>query len=111
MCVLSYTDFAAPRAVAFQAPLFLRQEYWDFSGKNTGVGCHFLLQGIFPTQGSKLRLLHWQANSLPLSHLEIHLVRVMELSKNAGKQRWNLIAAGFQGNKGVSLALLEHFWD
>ena len=25
----------------------------DFPGKNTGVGCHFLLQGIFPTQGSK----------------------------------------------------------
>ena len=25
---------------------------WDFSGKNTGVGCHFLLQAIFPTQGS-----------------------------------------------------------
>ena len=25
---------------------------WDFSGKNTGLGCHFLLQGIFPTQGS-----------------------------------------------------------
>ena len=24
---------------------------WDFSGKNTGVGCHFLLQGIFQTQG------------------------------------------------------------
>ena len=24
---------------------------WDFSAKNTGVGCHFLLQGIFPTQG------------------------------------------------------------
>ena len=24
---------------------------WDFPGKNTGVGCHFLLQGIFPTQG------------------------------------------------------------
>ena len=31
---------------------------WDFSGKNTGVGCHFLLQGIFPTQGSNLDLLH-----------------------------------------------------
>ena len=28
---------------------------WDFSGKNTGVGCHFLLQGIFPTQGSNFR--------------------------------------------------------
>ena len=25
---------------------------WDFSGKNTGVGCHALLQGIFPTQFS-----------------------------------------------------------
>ena len=24
---------------------------WDFSGKNTGVGSHFYLQGIFPTQG------------------------------------------------------------
>ena len=34
-------------------------------GKNTGVGCHFLLQGIFPTQGLNpglLHLLHWQAD-------------------------------------------------
>ena len=34
---------------------------WDFSGKNTGVGCQALLQGIFPTQGSDphvLCLLH-----------------------------------------------------
>ena len=43
---------------------------WDYPGKNTGVGCHFLLQGIFPTQGSNPCLLHWQADSLPLSHLE-----------------------------------------
>ena len=38
-------------------------------GKNTGVGCHFLLQGIFPTQESNPRLLcflYWQAGSLPL---------------------------------------------
>ena len=41
----------------------------DFPGKNTGVGCHFPLQGIFPTQGSNPHLLHWQAGSLPLSHL------------------------------------------
>ena len=41
---------------------------WDFPGKNTRVGCHFLLQGISPTQGSDLHLLHWQANSLPLHH-------------------------------------------
>ena len=30
----------------------------DSPGKNTAVGCHFLLQGIFPTQGSNLGLLH-----------------------------------------------------
>ena len=42
----------------------------DSPDKNTGVGCHALLQGIFPTQGSNphlLRLLHWQTGSLPLS--------------------------------------------
>ena len=43
---------------------------WGFPGKNTGVGCCFLLQGIFPIQGSNLRLLcllPWQAGSLLLS--------------------------------------------
>ena len=42
----------------------------DSPGKNTGVGCYPLLQGIFPTQGSNphlLCLLHWQAGSLPLA--------------------------------------------
>ena len=33
-----------------------------------GRGCHSLLQTIFPTQTSDLHLLHWQADSLPLSH-------------------------------------------
>ena len=43
---------------------------WDSPGKNTGVGCNFLLQGIFLTQGSNLHLLHlldWQVGSLPLA--------------------------------------------
>ena len=31
---------------------------WDFPGKDTGVGHHFFLQGIFPTQGSNPGLLH-----------------------------------------------------
>ena len=38
--------------------------------KNTGVGCHFLLQGIFLTEGSNLRLLHllqWRVDSLLLA--------------------------------------------
>ena len=34
---------------------------WDFPGRDIGVGCHFLLQGIFPTQGSS----PGQAGSLP----------------------------------------------
>ena len=33
---------------------------WDFPGKNPGVGCHFLHQGIFATEGSNLCLLHWR---------------------------------------------------
>ena len=42
---------------------------WDFPGKNTGVGCYFILQGIFPTQILNPLLLHWQEDSLPLRHL------------------------------------------
>ena len=42
----------------------------DSPGRNTGVGCHALLQGIFLTQGWNLHLLcflHWQVGSLPLA--------------------------------------------
>ena len=42
---------------------------WNFPGKNTGVGYHFSLQVIFPTQGLNphlLHRLHWQVGSLPL---------------------------------------------
>ena len=38
-------------------------------GNNTGVGCHYHLQGIFLTHKLNPRLLHWQADSLPLSQL------------------------------------------
>ena len=52
---------ATPWTVALQAPLSM-----DFPGKNTGVGCHSLLQRIFPIQGSKPGLLHCrQIGSLP----------------------------------------------
>ena len=56
------------KTVACEAPLsmgFSRQEYWS------GLPCP-PPQGIFPTQGSNLhllRILHWQADSLPLGHL------------------------------------------
>ena len=48
----------------------------DFSGKNTRVGCHFLLHGTFPDQC----LLHWQADSLPLSHQgKLLIIREMQI--------------------------------
>ena len=39
-----------------------------FPGKNIGVSCYFIFQRIFPIQGSIPHLLHWQIDSLPLSH-------------------------------------------
>ena len=63
-CKLSCVQlFVTLWTVACQAPLSM-----GFS--NTAVGCRFLLQGIFPTQGLNLRLLHllhWHAGSLPLA--------------------------------------------
>ena len=44
-----------PWTVALQSP-----HPWDFPGKNTGVSGHFLLQGIFPTQGSSPHLLNYR---------------------------------------------------
>ena len=50
-----WSDLAAAAAAACQ-PLCPR----NFPGKNPGVGCHFLLQGIFLTQGLNLCLLCWR---------------------------------------------------
>ena len=58
---------ATSRTVAHQASLSMG----FFSGKNTGPSYHFLLQGIFLTQGSNLRLRYlqpWQVDSLPPRH-------------------------------------------
>ena len=57
-------SFATPCIVVHQAPLSM-----GFPGKDTGVGCRFLLQGIFLTQGLITCLLDWQVHSLPLSCL------------------------------------------
>ena len=65
-CALSHFShvplFATPWTIALQAPLsmgFSMQQYW--------MGCHALLQGIFPTKGGTRVscLLHWQVGSLP----------------------------------------------
>ena len=66
--------FVTPWTVAYQAPPSMGARIlgpWEFAGKNTRVGCHFLFQGIFPTQGLHPHLLHWQVDSFPLHHLGI----------------------------------------
>ena len=55
---------------------------WDFPGKNTGVGCRFLLQGIFPTQGLNPGLPHCRQTLHPLSHKGSPTVDVPLPNKN-----------------------------
>ena len=62
---------------------------WDFPGKNTGMSCHFLLQGIFPTQGSNLGLPHCRQTLHRLSHqgspsVVKNLVAMQEITCNTG---------------------------
>ena len=64
-CFVMSNSFATPWTGAHQAHLSS-----GFPRQDTGVGSHFLLQEIFPTQGLNPHLLHWQVDSLPLSHQE-----------------------------------------
>ena len=73
MCILyySYMSLCAQSCLTLCSPPG-SSVHGIFPGKNTEVGCHFLLQRIFPTQGSNSRLLwllRWQADSLSVSHL------------------------------------------
>ena len=54
------SDFVTPWTVAHQAP-----QSMNSPGKNTGVGCHFLLQEIVPTQASNVGLPHFRHMFLP----------------------------------------------
>ena len=65
---------------------------WDSPGKNTRVGCHSLLQGIFLTKGSNAGLLHRQADSLHLSY--------------QGSRR-----GGQKGIRIMSVLLIFFLWD
>ena len=94
-------SFTTSWTVACQASLS-----WDFPGKNIGVSCHFLLQGLhglqpvtllcpwnfpgknigmschFLHQGWNLHLLHWQVDSLPLSqrnYFRHHLISLLHV--------------------------------
>ena len=60
---------------------------WDFPGKNTGVVCHFLLQGIFPTQGSNQGLLHCRHIVYQLSYQGSCQFSIMDRKKTKQKQK------------------------
>ena len=63
---------------------------WDFPGKNTGVGYHFLLQEIFPTQGLNRGLPHCRQTLYRLSHLGPHLILMLKQEAKAGLTgRWD----------------------
>jgi len=94
--------FAIPWIVA--CPKLLRP--WDFQGKSIEVGCYFLLQGIFPTQGLNPGLSHCRQMLYRLSHqgsqseeeLKNLLMKVKEESEKVGLklniQKIKIMASG-----------------
>ena len=65
-------------SLSYQGPLsmeFSRKEYWS--------GLPFLLQGIIPTQGSNLGLLHWRQILYCLNHKD-KIIKTVELQKSTG---------------------------
>ena len=87
------TEFALS-GHSFQQPRHHAMCVLCFSSKNTGMGCHDLLQGNFPTQGLNphlLPLLHWQAGSLPeapLGKLLGHSITKTLLYRKCGATFW-----------------------
>ena len=74
---------------------------WNPPGKKIGVGCHFLLQGTFPTRGLHARLLqflHWPVDALLLSHRGSPYLQ----EDPCNTMRW-IICRNFAGQKGVAL--------
>ena len=70
VCVYAKSPQLCPTLWLYGPSLPGSSVHGDSAGKNTGVGCHALLQGIFQTQGSNpslLCLLHWQMCSPPLA--------------------------------------------
>ena len=66
LLTLMSIELVMPSSHLILCPVFFWP--WYFPGKNAKVVCHFLLQGIFPTQRLNPYLLHWQVVSLPVSY-------------------------------------------
>ena len=76
---------------------------WDFPGKSAGVGCHFLLPGIFPTQESNLGLPHCRQTVYRLSHQGSprQWVNSRTLGRGAGFQQTLPPSRSFHGSSWV----------
>ena len=95
---------------------------WDFPGKNTVVGCHFLLQEIFPTQGSNLGLPHCRQILYRLSQIrkryqipQPHPYRLYQKKtlnqKNLMKTTpWVISQVVFESDYGLGLLWWLGFW-
>ena len=79
---------------------------WDFPGKNIGAGCHFLLQGIFPTQGPQLQHCRWspalQSKTQSLGKHSTHIIS-FNLHNNPTREAWNAL--------GLWMRLREGQWN
>ena len=101
LVVKSCSTLATAWTVACRAPLSM-----GFPGKNTGVGCHFLLQGIFLTQRWNPGLLHYRQSPYQLSYKgsqsHIHCVTNYP-DGSAGKE--SACNAGDRGDVGLIIGL------
>ena len=77
---------------------------WDFPGKSTVAGCHFLLQGIFPTQGlshvsctRRQILYHWATR-------EAHKTLLKEIQNDINK--WKHISCSWIGRQSIKMSIL-----
>ena len=80
---------------------------WDFQGMHTGMGCHFLLQGIFPTQGLNPGLSYCRQTLYHLSH-QGSLPGLPPKITNISISLWP--QAQSQGSRSSNLNLNEDPW-
>ena len=75
---------------------------WEFSCKNTGMVCYFLLQGVFQTQGLKLCLLHCRWILYPMSYQE---------SPQTLNKKWKSQANFDQAQKNLGNLITTMIWN
>ena len=71
---------------------------WDFPGNSTGVDCHFLLQGIFPTQWSNPDLPHSRQTLYRLSHQGSHQTMSEKWNKGSKLGKETKVGVGCSNN-------------